>query len=361
MAIRFIDSFSHYDTPNIYTKWTTPQSETARFASGTIVPGSGRCLQNALYINRFSDTTAGTGPCLLVAPALTEGVVGVGVKYPDAGVDAPAGMSIFLVKLNGVLFANTQLEVMINSDGTIRVITYDGFFNIIELGRTTFPMQAGSWHYVELVFKIHSTLGVAQIYIDGQQKLNLTNVNTVSGTPAANFWSVIQLGTIYPGHGLGGFCNFCDFYVGDAQTDRKGDVRAFTRLPNSDGTYRQWIPLLVGPHYQMVDDNPPDDDTTYNFTSTVGAIDTYTYPPVAVPSGIIYAVQVLPRLKKDDVGTRSAAPFIRQAGSDYVGVTQAIAAGQYLYYRQLYELDPTGAAWTVATANADEFGVKLIE
>ena len=365
MALRFIDSFSHY-THNantglgqLFTKWTTPDSEAAIFPGGSVVAGSGRCLQNALQVQRFSGTTKGSGPCKLIQSGLTEGVFGVGVKYPPAGIDADQGFSVFVVKSGGVLAGNKQLEMGINSDGTLRVFTIDGSNNPVELGRTATSINADTWHFVELVFKIHSSAGVAQIWVDNVKRLDLSGINTTSFSNG-NTWSVAQLGYIYNGSGASsGFLTFSDFYCGDAQTDRKGDSRVFARLPTGAGTYSDFTPNPVVPHWQNVDENPPDGNTTVNFSSTPGQRDTYTFPQIGIPSGTVYAVQVLPMLKKDDVGTRSAAPVIVQGGITYDGVSQPLSDGDYIYYSQIYELDPTGASWSVTNASNDEFGVKI--
>ena len=61
------------------------------------------------------------------------------MKYPTLGIDATFGFSVHIVKYGGVLVQNTQLEIGINSDGTVRAITIDPFLTVVELGRSTSP------------------------------------------------------------------------------------------------------------------------------------------------------------------------------------------------------------------------------
>jgi hypothetical protein len=107
-----------------------------------------------------------------------------------------------------------------------------------------------------------------------------------------------------------------------------------------------------------VNEHPPTDDTTYVSDSTPGDIDSYTVTDID-GGATVYAVQTNMWARKDDAATRQIAPVIRQASTDYVGTTVTLGT-TYQYYSQLYDKDPTAAAWTAANVNSDEFGVKEI-
>src|SRR5262249_39117493 len=119
-----------------------------------------------------------------------------------------------------------------------------------------------------------------------------------------------------------------------------------------------WTPNGAANNWDCVDDTATDDDSTYISDSTVGHIDTYATADVDA-GATVYGVQVNLYARKDDAATRQIAPVIRQAGTNYVGNTATLGS-TYSFYSQLYDQDPTAAAWTAATFNGDEFGVKEI-
>jgi hypothetical protein len=161
--------------------------------------------------------------------------------------------------------------------------------------------------------------------------------------------------------GTGGPQYYSDFYYGTLQSDLKGDCRVFARLPNREGPVLQWTPSTGAIHYQMVDDNPPNDDVDWNSDRIAGHEDLYGFPAIGIASGTVYAVQTCALMKKTDVGFRSVAPVINIAGIDYVGTTRAIADGSWLYYIQCWDQnDPSGAAWTVPNAVNSYYGQRTI-
>ncbi len=351
MAIRFMDSFSHYGSANLLQKWTTLGE--LGLGERLIVAGAGRCKQNAF---RLRQVNIGSGEGPVWHPpysGLTEGVMGAGFAFNNADGDWSI---IYSLMLNGARDNSRVLSLAIASNGTL--VLYKGGNGIgggfTEIARSLKAIQDSSWHSIAWTFKTNTSTGASAVYVDGD---NANPWFTFSGNTGANSYTDIQLGQ--SNGGTGGPMFYSDFYYGDAQADLKGDSRVYARLPNADGATLQWTPKSGTAHYLMVDENPPDNGVTYNSNAPggTGNIDTYKFPPIGIPSGTVYAVQVLPMLAKSDVGFRSGASVIRQDGINYTGSAQAVADGEYLYYFQVYEQDPTGAAWTVDHASNDEFGV----
>lgn len=354
MAIRFMDSFSHYATANIFQKWTVAGD--FGFGERLIVPGFGRCKQNAFSL-RQTQIGGAEGPVWHVPlPNLTEGVMGAGFWSNNVDNTFNSPTFIYWLMLNGALDGNRVLGLGLNSNGTLTAYSGNNGIggNLTALATSVKALQQGSWHSIAWTFKLNTSSGATAVYVDGD---NANPWFTFSGNTGANSYTDIQLGQAFGG--TGGPQYYSDFYYGDAQSDLKGDVRVFARVPNADGSTLQWTPKTGSPHFLMVNDNPPDGGATYNSNAPngTGNIDTYKFPTIGIPSGTVYAVQVLPMLQKSDVGFRSAATVIRQGGINYTGTTQAVADGQYLYYQQVYNLDPTGTPWTVNTAVNDEFGI----
>jgi hypothetical protein len=183
----------------------------------------------------------------------------------------------------------------------------------------------------------------------------VTGVNT-SNTGAAS-WSGVSLGTS-PYNS-----DYDDLYVLDGSgaaplNDFLGDCRVDARYPTAEGASSAWTPLSGTDNALMVDETAPDDDTTYNSTSTVGATDTHVVQDAPVPGAVLYGVQLCLSHKKSDAGTCSIAPVVRHSGVDQVG-TAFNPGTTYVYSVTPYGLNPgTGAAWTEAGFNAAEFGYK---
>jgi hypothetical protein len=137
-----------------------------------------------------------------------------------------------------------------------------------------------------------------------------------------------------------------------------GDCRVDARYPTAEGASSAWTPLSGTDNALMIDETAPDDDTTYNSTSTVGATDTHVVQDAPVPGAVLYGVQLCLSAKKSDAGACSLAPVVRHSGVDQVG-TAFNPGTTYLYNVTPYGLNPgTGAAWTEAGFNAAEFGYR---
>jgi hypothetical protein len=116
---------------------------------------------------------------------------------------------------------------------------------------------------------------------------------------------------------------------------------------------------LTGANWQEVDEvTPPDGDTSYNYESSVGDIDTFVTPGVSAAS-TVYGVQTNLYARKDNTGARQVSDIVRQGGTDYAGTTGTLSAS-YQFFSTLRNQDPTNSNWTAANVNADEFGYKLV-
>jgi hypothetical protein len=352
MAIKFLDSFSHYGAPNIVQKWTgVPQFS---FGSRTIVAAGGRCLQNALQLTA-NTTGSGDGPSLhLPYAGLTSGTMMGGYKL--GGDNFLDNGSIFVLYKNGTLYLNQIASLGIQSNGTL--IATRGVPGSETIFATSLKaIQDQSWHHIGWSFTIDPSAGRFTVYVDG----DVANpwIDFTGNTGASGGYTDLSILRYSTPSGGGTPQLMCDFAWGDAYTDYKGDTRVYRRLPNADGSTLQWTPKTGITHYNQVNENPPDAGATYNSNLPNGNIDTYKFPAIGIPSGTVYAVQVVPMLMKDNVGFRGVTPVIRQGGVNYVvGSQSAISDGSFLYYPQCFETDPLGAAWTVDTASNDEFGVK---
>jgi hypothetical protein len=218
----------------------------------------------------------------------------------------------------------------------------------------------GTWYYIEIKVVIHDTAGSVELRINGATVASASGVDTRNGgTGVVNGF---QFGAGHGGSSQRTNANFCDLYVCDGSgainNSFLGDCKVECLFPNGAGAETQWTPS-AGSNYQNVDETPPNDDTDYNKSNTVDQVDTYAMTDLASTTGLIYGVQYLDYVRKDNAGSRHIAPVARIGGTDYAGADASLG-DSYVYTREIHELSPaTAAAFTISEVNAMEFGLKV--
>lgn len=214
------------------------------------------------------------------------------------------------------------------------------------------PITSGSWHYVEMKTYIHDTAGTFEIWLDGIRVYNGTGLDTKPSTNA--YMDNFFIGGRATGSGQTAALYFDDVYCTDGEVF--GDCRVKAYFPNGAGATTQWTKSGGSANYEMVDDVDPDDDSTYNYSSTATQKDTFALP--ATPAGVtaIHAVRVTALARKDDAATREIALVTRSNGTDYESGNFALGT-TYVYLSQIRDVDPdTSADWTTGGVDAMEVG-----
>lgn len=343
MALRFIDSFDHYQSAQILRKWNAGVLLTAI----TINVGGGRCGTNALQVG----TTFGVNVVKGVAFGSSTVVIGFAFQI----VSSPAfGSTIPFLFIGNAGLSHISLNW--NPDASFSVFRADALPT--NLG-TSAPgiTHNGVYGYVEIKAFIDN-VGAVEVRFNGATILNLVGVDTQRGTdpslsrfsftPDANF--NYRIDDLYALDNTGPAPN----------NDFLGDCRVEYLQPTAPGFHQAWSVVGAPTHWQAVNDgSSPDDDTTYIHTTGSGVIDTQEYSNTGLPSGTIFGVQVGLYTRKTDSGLRSVAPVVRHAGVDNFGTNQNPGFPDYAYLLQLFEVNPgTGVAWTIADVNGAEFGIR---
>ena len=344
MTLLFADSFDHYTAmPNV--KGWVPS---VLGPSGNATIGAfGRNGTNGL---RCGDFRSGNSQPLPTQP--TTLTVGAAVK-----VGQLPGASVILMALSDA--GTPQVELRVDLSGRL-IVTNNGTVR----GQSAIAtIVAGQYAYIELQAKIDNAAGTAVVKLNGNTLLNLAGIKTQT---SANAWAThltlcgVNLGIV------NGPIDFDDLYVTDTNGVRNqgflGDVRIQAVLPTGAGNYTQWDGLTgAATHWQAQNQNPPDDDATYVSDSLAvpGHLDSYAMGDVTPTSGTVAAVQVSAWARKDDAGVRTLATMVRSAAVDAVGGNVNLG-NTYNYVTQVYETDPGGAAWTIASVNGAEAGVKAV-
>lgn len=336
MALRFCDSFDHYATADLLEKWTSLNG------APTIVAAAGRRGTAALRCATVSTRVE------LTLDSQATWIVGVAFRYQTHSTTTP-----ILQLRDGTTL---HVDLRLNGDGTLTVTR-----NGTALGSTLSSLSQGTTSYLEFKATIADATGAVEVRIDGVTALTLTGVDTRNAANASA--NRLYLG----GAGISGSAEYFydDLYLCDGQgsvnNDFLGDCRVDALVPNGDGDVLQFTPSSGADHYALVDETPPNDDTDYNESNTVGHRDllhVQNLAPLTDPA--IYGVQVLLNAKKTDAGARGLGLPIKSGATVSAGADQALATS-YTYYRRVLEQDPdTSSAWTEAGVNALQIGADVM-
>ncbi len=226
------------------------------------------------------------------------------------------------------------------------------------LDSNAYGLLANTWYYIEIdVTWGDGTAGAYDVYVNGQNIMSGTSVDTrnITGDNCA--------GVELQGNSSGN--PFFDDLVcidgtGTDQTTRIGPCFIETVIPDANGTTNNFTASPAVSNYLNVDDgNSPDDDTTYNSSSTVNHKDLYGHAALTGNVGTVYAVQPRSYVRGVDAGTRGLKNVARSVATEVDG-TEKFVDQSYIYIDHIYENDPNGGgAWTESSVNAAEFGIKI--
>lgn len=330
MALLFCDSFDHYNGNQ------GAKSETGNFAVGTGRNGTnGALLQAGNNVNYFK-----------TFPTLATVILGFALNSAGSLGSSQPVCALF----DSISGSN---QITLEFDGTHHVVIKRGS---TVLGTSTSTFSQNVFRYVEWLATIHPSAGVVKVWIDGILEINLSSQNTRSSANS----SCDQMRFTAQN------CIIDDFVILDTtgsapNNDHIGDVRVQALLPNGDGNSSQWVGSdgnSVNNSLLVDETSPPNGDTDYVTSGTIGDKDTYAYGNLTPTSGTVFGVQITPYMRKDDAGVRSVVSVARLAGVEADGPVKPLSTS-YAYLFDMRETAPGGAVWTVADVNAAEFGAKV--
>jgi hypothetical protein len=268
----------------------------------------------------------------------------------------------------GIAFAHLgtiQVYLSGNNDGTFTV--YNGPVGVtssVALGSTspTLAVTVGKYYYIEFQAVINKTGGTAIVRINGQVVLSLSGVNT-----SPNGDNVADQ-VVFFGPGGSNFVYVDDVYVTDGTgvlNSFLGDVSIGLIMPASDGDLLGWTTSAGSPHFSLVNEIPPDGDSTYVWTVAPNTgpfpIDCYHFQAVS-PTRTIIAIQSNIMARKNDTGNRALSSITRFGGANYVAdPTGRYVNETYIDYRNCFDVNPlTTNPWTPTDVNNTQWGYQLI-
>ncbi len=210
----------------------------------------------------------------------------------------------------------------------------------------------GVWHCMEFYYKISATVGELTFKIDGVVAATLSG-NTVSGGNL-NFNRIRLFSSLTAELRLDGLV------VNDTTTAEDntwpGIILVASRDPNADmGAHPDWSQTGVGAKYLVVSEYP-DDQGTYIYSVVDAQKQGFTFPAFNVPSNSVPIAVIT----EDTAAMVSAGTLFQW---QKLGATELTSAAKTLgvdlkivQFRRTK--DPTGAAWTLANANASSAFVE---
>ena len=162
------------------------------------------------------------------------------------------------------IVSNSGIETTLNYNTTTNVIAAYRGDATTQIGTSAVtPLNNTGWHYIEFHYKISSSVGIVEVWVDDRVIFTNTGQNTTqyANTSFTSIW-------------LGGDGNnavaatFDDWYVldptqGAFNTTRLGDSRIQTLRPASDAGPNNGTPSTGSAHYAMVNAPQNDGGSTY--------------------------------------------------------------------------------------------------
>ncbi|MDF2751654.1 MAG: hypothetical protein K0S82_36 [Gaiellaceae bacterium] len=335
--LRFVDSADHYSS--LADKYNSSQNAT--------VEARGRTGPNALNLNQWGSAST-INKILDLQPTW---IVGIAFR---TNITSSNTATLFRFTENAV---TTHVSLDLTTAMKLRLVRGG-----VQLGSdSAVTIALNTWYYVEVKVTIHDSAGVAGLKINGVDQVNLTGQDTQNGGSAQA--DLITFG----GAGTSAFGNIdiddiymCDGTGSSPTNDYLGDVRVDALDPNGNGNSSQFTGSDGNSvdNYALVDESPPNGDTDYVESATVGNKDTYAYENHPLSAGTVYGVQVNVNARKTDAGTRKIVSVARLSGTEVDSAEHSLSS-TYQYFRDIRETKPGGGSWSIADINGAEFGQKV--
>jgi len=341
-VLLFCDSFDHYDTAHMGEKYLT--------VNGVSIASGGREGGNCLSIPRNT----------LISKALpNSNELIVGFAFNPSEI-LPVDSDI----LQFFDASNLQGALRLNSANGLDYYTYPGGHETLIATSDVGIVNLGTYQYIEIkvLFSTAST-GSITLQMNGGNIYTVTGIQTSS--TSNNYANVITFEFEINGNFSSAVFSLDDLYVcdgtGTVNNDFLGDVGVELLLPNGDGTVNDFSQVggTSGENYTSVNEVPPDDDSSYVYSSNPGDVDTYTLASVGSPSAIV-GVQIVASARKDDSYTRVLGLGFSD-GTSYAFNDGDSLTSDYQMYTQPFDQNPiTSADWTISDLDDGELAIKVI-
>ena len=282
-----------------------------------------------------------------VSTSGNEIIVGAAVSYITAGSGAGKIFGFGDDTASG--FENCYISG--NDDGSLSA--YRSVEAILGISPPGVLNLQGAYNYVEArVLLASGGDGQVEVRVNGDPVLVLNSTDTyrVGSIVPSLVW-------IYPQ----GRRRYDDVYINDAtglqNNDFEGDVRIDHHMPDADGDLSQWNRSTGLTQFATIDEIPPDEDNSYNFTSTSGNTDTLSHDPLIPAFAGIKAVSLIHRARKASNGEAAIGGIVRSEAINTELMQHVLTSG-YRYYETTAVHESVPAVATDDGFNAAQWGYR---
>lgn len=268
-------------------------------------------------------------------------------QYPSGNTD----IIVFGLNAN---FSNGGITL--NGDGSIsyRAKGFGGDTVLVTTAPAILPIN--NWCILELYLKLDTTVGVATLRVDAVQR-GTFNGNTRQGQGDS---TINKISLIAPPFNQ---INFDDVGLNDTtgtvDNSWLGDGHIIALAPNATGTVTQFLVTGSAVNYLAVSEIPPNNDTSYVYTSATGTRDFYNLANTGLSNVVLGRVWVefVGKLSAADASSVGAA--LRISGTNFDDVLQPLTTVYARYKTPEWTLNPyTSGVWTVADVDGLQAGLK---
>lgn len=350
MALIFIDGFDHYDDDEDAAGKYDSVSSTVTTDTTEARTGIGAFKLSASGSQFTADV-----------PDQTTYIIGYGFKLESTPQTLGVRDLLQFSEDNVPLGMHLALEM--TGDRRFRVSNKSVGSEVV-LGTTAeqFELWDG-WHYIEFKVVVDSTSGSFELRFDEEIILSVSGVDTRNNNSGGHApLGVIKKIRWREIEGAVDKTFFEDLYIcdttGTKNNDFLGDCQVTTIFPKADGALEDFTLSTGSDSFALVDDNPPDDDSTHVESNTIGHKDSFDMDDVASITTIL-GVQ-LTEYARFLTGSASIKHLARVGGTNYLGSIKVLA-GTYDFHMHIYEDDPDiSSEWTISGLNAAEFGMEVV-
>ena len=269
----------------------------------------------------------------------------------------PALNELYLrIGVNLRAYSSRSISLRSQTDAVIGRIEFINGLMKLWVGSTvvrTAPCRHFEWFLLEWHLKIADSGGVSEVRVDGETVMTFTG-DTKPGTEGY----VAKLG-------IENLIAADDIAINDTSGSENnswcGDGRIFPLIPSGD-VLVQWSPSSGSVNYEMVDEIPPDGDTTFVYTDKDGKVDKYSVTgslPTLIRGvrGVIVYAQAK-ALTGEALGLRLG---VDSNGSESWSGTITLPTSWAIVNSGLITKDPaTGQDWTVEGVQNSRVAIKSV-
>jgi len=253
--------------------------------------------------------------------------------------------------------AASHISIRLTTTGKLQVLRGGGLgsgqASVTQIGSdsvNTIAINTG--YHIVVTVTVSDSVGVVTVTVNGSS----TGWHALTGQDTQN-GGAAQISAF----GIGGTHNGGSVFFDDVwmAATNLGDCRVTPiNASTGDGALADFTPSTGSDNGAMVDENPPDSDTTYNSSTTAGNRDTYDFPASGIVGSTLHGLKLHNYARKNDAGTVSIRPVIRIGGVNYEGTEQFMPT-TYSHVTQQYDISPaTSVDWTVAEIDGAQFGIR---